>query len=215
MAEALINVSKQTVATMFCLHLSVPTCYVIWLAYPCPYPKLSSPVGWAVLPYIIWPYWLPALSLYLWVSWLLHLIFFHFPLSPHGTAQTGHVHSGPTLPFIYNKPSPPPYLGAVIFALVSFYFFYFHLIWIIYDNALLIVLLWSLLSEILNIQGALCLYHTLTKWTVNFFQRHKFTSYILLLSSVKQYITFFLELEEWISREFSHIASSRSFWGQS
>ena len=90
----------------------------------------------------------------------------------------------------------------------NIYFFYFHLIWIIYDNALLIVLLSSLLSEILNIQGALCLYHTLTKWTVNFFQRHKFTSYILLLSLVKHYITFFLELEEWISREVSHIASS-------
>lgn len=36
-----------------------------WLAYPNLYPELSSPAGWAALPCIIQPFWLP-ICLYLW-----------------------------------------------------------------------------------------------------------------------------------------------------
>lgn len=55
--------------------------------------------------------------------------FLPFPPLPHRTAQSGHVHASSTLPFIYNKPSPLPYLGAVMFPFLSFLFLLFSSNW--------------------------------------------------------------------------------------
>lgn len=135
-----ISISEQDPATRLSLQPSVPTPYRTCLASPCWHtPHLLQPGGGGGLG-VPSPSSPPLHNPTMLVTWSLFLPFTflasrstspHHPLSSHGLGQ-GHVHSGLSnmsqplavynkAPFIYNKPSPPAYLGAIVF--FPFHFF--------------------------------------------------------------------------------------------
>lgn len=105
---------KADLAARFFLQSISPYLLQSPLSWHCPHITLQ-PGDWVAFPCTIWPFWLPTLFLYLWVSWLLHLVpFLPSPFS-HGTAQSGLLWtplgvSAPACarPCICNKLSPPP-----------------------------------------------------------------------------------------------------------
>lgn len=132
--------AKWTLGTGFSQHPSAPTSLRVLLAYA-PDPELSrwgdgcpsslyNPAIWLPAPHcqpftllVSWPVSWPRLPALVNSSSPL-------PISPQGPARSGHVHSklsqidasvsGYALPFIYNKLSASPHLGAVMSFLLYF-----------------------------------------------------------------------------------------------
>lgn len=144
MAEIPFNESKQMLAARLSLHPSAFTCYRALLVGICHSLACLQPMGWAALPtaglpYIIQPFRLPGPFVYsVRVSWLLRLVPL-FPISPLHTwpssvwsrppwTPSDAPDSGYALPNIYNKPSLPSHLGAVmVFPFLFLFFFSIHL----------------------------------------------------------------------------------------
>jgi hypothetical protein len=139
----LFNISKQTWSPDSpVIPQSHPVTESSWLAYPTRYPNISSPGSWSGLPFCRLPFPLRGSSLcnsailVTQPSFAFCILGFCTRFPSLWKLPDVFALPPPTyaLPFIYNKLSPPPYLGTVMsfpfhlfIYLFIYLYFHFHL----------------------------------------------------------------------------------------